>query len=53
MTKTLMGTAVVAALAISGLARAGCMDPSNAGGPMGALSFNSAALPAHGGKDAA
>jgi hypothetical protein len=53
MTKTLMGTAVVAALAISGLAHAGCMDPSNAGGPMGALSFNSGTMAAHGGKDAA
>jgi hypothetical protein len=53
MNRILMGTAVVAALTISGLSRANCMDPSNAGAPMGPLSFNHGALPAHGGNNAA
>jgi hypothetical protein len=53
MNKILMGTAVVAALTLSGLSHAGCMDPSNAGQPMGALSFNTGTVAAHGGHNAA
>jgi hypothetical protein len=52
--KILMGTALFAALTLSGLsARASCMDPSNAGHPMGPMAFNHGSLPAQPGHDAA
>jgi len=54
MKKILIGTGLVAALALTGLpAQASCMDPSNAGAPMGAMSFNHGSLPPHGGRNAA
>ena len=53
MKKTLVSTAVVAALAFCGVsAHASCMDPSNAGRPMGPMNFNHGSLPFHGGHNA-
>ena len=53
MKKTLVSTAVVAALAFCGLsAHASCMDPSNASRPMGPMNFNHGPIPERGGHNA-
>lgn len=54
MKNILIGTTAVAALTLFGVsARASCMDPSNAGPPMGHMDFNHGPMPAHFGHDAA
>jgi hypothetical protein len=54
MKKILAGSAAAAAFTLFGVsAHANCMDPSNAGAPMGALSFNQEPLAAQAGHNAA
>lgn len=54
MNKLLLGTAVAAALTLSGVsARAGCVDPRSAAQPAAAFEFESDAMPSRAGNDAA
>lgn len=54
MKSIVIGAAAIAALSLAGFsARASCMDPSNAGPPMGPMNFNHGPMPSHFGHNAA